>query len=769
MAQIIKHRRGTAQQLKTVTLQKAELGVSTGSVAGLTTPILHVGDGANAAGHVVGRLFQGSTVPTLNSGDIGSAYNDLLFHDSATFKLVKLHTGGNQTLNLANNLANQAITGSLTVSSTLKVEGASTATSISASGEITASNILATGNIHAVGDITFDGGSSGTITLGSGADDNVVLAGDVNSNIIPNTDNTFDLGSSGQQWKDLYINGIGYMDQLGTDADPVAAYISSGEIDGVTLGAESAITSLTVSGQTDLNGNVDVDNAHFLVDASTTISLDAAGASNFTTSNGALTLAGAGGVTVTSTGGTLLLNGAGQTVDINSAGLDIDASGAIAIDGSSTLSIDSADNTNITVGGSGKTLDIDASGALTIDSATSIAIGAAQDKPIDIDSTTLDIDASDAITIDSSAGITLNGSTVTVENSIFSSNNIGVSGDSDLLTLGSGQLTVAGETETTTLDVNGVASIAGNITLDKATAQTITHTGASGNLTVSSTNGAVLVEGSTFDGNNVTIPGNLTVNGTQTIVNSTTLEIGDNIVVLNSAGAAADGGIQVLDTSGSAHTGSMLWNANSDYWYSGISGSTHYRVPQQTSNANLLQNQVLISDGNGRLTQPVTGGTVDFVDADLTSVDMIQGVDANVHIDLGTTDLIETKGNILPNTTNADDLGSSGKRFKDLFLEGNADIDGTTNIEGVLTTQATIAATAGITVTNTAATVSSDLVLNYDTNAVDRIMLHDGPTNSVDFAPAPQSTSTNGDTAGEYLQWNGSAFVMSQTIDGGSF
>ena len=48
-------------------------------------------------------------------------------------------------------------------------------------------------------------------------------------------------------------------------------------------------------------------------------------------------------------------------------------------------------------------------------------------------------------------------------------------------------------------------------------------------------------------------------------------------------------------------------------------------------------------------------------------------------------------------------------------------------------------------------------------------MIHDGPTNTVDFVGAPQSTSTNGDTAGEYLQWNGSAFVMSQTIDGGSF
>ena len=103
MAQIIKHRRGTAAQLKTVTLQKAELGVSTGSVSGITTPVLHVGDGTNAAGFVVGRLFQGSTVPTLNSGNIGSSLNDLLFHDSATYKLVKLHTSGNETLNLTDN------------------------------------------------------------------------------------------------------------------------------------------------------------------------------------------------------------------------------------------------------------------------------------------------------------------------------------------------------------------------------------------------------------------------------------------------------------------------------------------------------------------------------------------------------------------------------------------------------------------------------------------------------------------------------------------
>ena len=45
---------------------------------------------------------------------------------------------------------------------------------------------------------------------------------------------------------------------------------------------------------------------------------------NMSTSNGGLTLEGAGGVTVTSTGGTLALNGTNQTVDLDSAALDID-------------------------------------------------------------------------------------------------------------------------------------------------------------------------------------------------------------------------------------------------------------------------------------------------------------------------------------------------------------------------------------------------------------------------------------------------------------
>ena len=62
----------------------------------------------------------------------------------------------------------------------------------------------------------------------------------VQGNVLPFLDDNADLGSSSKQWKDLYVDGIAYIDQIGTDADPSAAYISSGEIDGTVIGGESA-------------------------------------------------------------------------------------------------------------------------------------------------------------------------------------------------------------------------------------------------------------------------------------------------------------------------------------------------------------------------------------------------------------------------------------------------------------------------------------------------------------------------------------------------
>jgi len=76
----------------------------------------------------------------------------------------------------------------------------------SAIGEdITTRNFKATGVSTFVGAVTFEGG---TITLGDATTDNVVFTADVNSNITPNTDATFDFGNGSQRWRNGSFSGI---------------------------------------------------------------------------------------------------------------------------------------------------------------------------------------------------------------------------------------------------------------------------------------------------------------------------------------------------------------------------------------------------------------------------------------------------------------------------------------------------------------------------------------------------------------------------------
>ena len=72
-----------------------------------------------------------------------------------------------------------------------------------------------------------------------------------------------------------------------------------------------------------------------------------------------------------------------------------------------------------------------------------------------------------------------------------------------------------------------------------------------------------------FTGSNVTIKGNLLVKGTETRVNSTTVDIDDNIISLNGSGAAS-AGIEVQDvTSPGTLSGSLIWDGSNNYWKAG--------------------------------------------------------------------------------------------------------------------------------------------------------------------------------------------------------
>lgn len=75
---------------------------------------------------------------------------------------------------------------------------------------------------------------------------------------------------------------------------------------------------------------------------------------------------------------------------------------------------------------------------------------------------------------------------------------------------------------------------------------------------------------------NVVVTGNLTVNGTTTTVNSNTIAVGDNILVLNSDEAGTptqNAGIEI--ERGTSLNASILWNETADYWqvYDGVTTS----------------------------------------------------------------------------------------------------------------------------------------------------------------------------------------------------
>ncbi|OUW63295.1 MAG: hypothetical protein CBD58_00395, partial [bacterium TMED198] len=98
---------------------------------------------------------------------------------------------------------------------------------------------------------------------------------------------------------------------------------------------------------------------------------------------------------------------------------------------------------------------------------------------------------------------------------------------------------------------------------------------------------------------NLTVAGNYIVNGTTTFISSSQLEIGDNIIQVNSVNPLNYGGIHVRDKN-SNETGSMVWDSANDYWVAGQSGS-EYRVPLQSGTSNLTDNKVIIAQGSGRL------------------------------------------------------------------------------------------------------------------------------------------------------------------------
>ena len=114
----------------------------------------------------------------------------------------------------------------------------------------TVADVSIGGNLSVTGNATI----SGNLTFGDASTDSVTFGADIDSNIIPDDDDTYDLGAVGKEWRDIYIDGTAYIDSLEADT----ADIDGGTIDNTVIGATTpaAITGTTIEATTGFTGDL---------------------------------------------------------------------------------------------------------------------------------------------------------------------------------------------------------------------------------------------------------------------------------------------------------------------------------------------------------------------------------------------------------------------------------------------------------------------------------------------------------------------------------
>jgi len=353
---------------------------------------------------------------------------------------------------------------------------------------------------------THDGtsGEGAPITKVGPVQDLIVSA----SAVMPKSTNTLDLGSAEVQYKDAFFDGTVNTDVLTVDG--TATIASTLGVTGVaTLGS-----NLNVAGATGVDGDFDVNTNKFTVNATT----------------GNTAVAGTLGVTgATTVGGTL-----GVTGVVNAASA-LNVSGAAGVDGNfdvatNKFTVDSqSGNTNV-AGVLAVTGNINGSSALNITGNAGI------DGNFDVNT--------NKFTVSSTTGNTVVAGTLSAAGNTTVGGTFGVTGASTLTGAVSAPAGLTG---------NVIGNLTGNVT---------------GNLTgnVAST-GANSMASLTTTGD-VVVGGNLTVSGTTTTVNTETINLADNQILLNSnytgSTPTENGGIEI--ERGTLANKTLVWDEAADKW-----------------------------------------------------------------------------------------------------------------------------------------------------------------------------------------------------------
>ena len=580
MAQIIKHRRGTLAELNGVTLNNGELGIVTSSVASIGDAVLKTAvvvgnsDGTNRLS--IGRIIKGNATPDLSGITGGAAFNDMLYHETDAKTLKVLNTGGNTSLDLTGNIAGGTVGGTLTTTGNLSVQA-----HISSSANITGSVIYASSGFY---------GDGSNLT---GVAQDIDTLASYGAATIHQTQDEFLISDNGTEKRITFSN---LQDSVFADitgdvliAAGGAATIQATSVENSML-ADDAVNSDEIA-----SGAVDDDHL------SDGVASGLAG-TGMTATSGVMNVIGGTGITananeITTTDGDIVhdnLSGFVANEHIDHSGVTLTAgaglSGGGTIAASRTFAIDISEFSDVQIASGDKFLVLDSDGANEqLESVDDVATLFAGDG-LQASSAVMAVDVSDF----AGTGLEDEGS-----------ENLGVSAAqtsiTSIINASLGKIGTAATEEYVTFGTaNEVNTFIGNSEILSVSATGIDVTG------------------------NATISGNLTVNGTQTTISSSIVDIGDNIIQVNGT-PVTYGGLHVKDATGN-QTGSMVWDTVNNYWKGGISGS-EYRVPELASATELSgnDNRVLISDGT-RIDASAA------ITDDGTTVDISNRVDAQASL-----------------------------------------------------------------------------------------------------------------------------------------
>ena len=137
---------------------------------------------------------------------------------------------GNANISVGGGQLRNAITGSeqLSFDSFGDISG-----SVSSTGSFGRLEVVGNGNID--GNLTL----GGNITIGDADSDSITINADLTSNLIPNADSTFDLGSTSKFWRNAYI------DSITTTGNISGSVSSTGSFGNVNV-SEMSITSVSI-------------------------------------------------------------------------------------------------------------------------------------------------------------------------------------------------------------------------------------------------------------------------------------------------------------------------------------------------------------------------------------------------------------------------------------------------------------------------------------------------------------------------------------------